>query len=193
MAFSFHVSMSASFLSLTRTQGHCGFKAHVTKTALTFPKAKAWLGLPWWRSGWESACQCRWQGIEPWSGKIPHAAEQLGPWATITEPALCNKRGRDSERPVHCDEEWPPLAATRESPHTETKTQHSHKKKKNILKIIFYIICIKMSIIQAGFIIIYPLLLHSFFLLVLKEVKIKMFLLVLKIPRALSTEPTVFG
>ena len=50
-----------------------------------------------------------------------------------------------------------------------------------------------MSIIQAGFIIIYPLLLHSFFLLVLKEVKIKMFLLVLKIPRALSTEPTVFG
>ena len=71
-------------------------------------------------------------GLEPWSGKIPHAAEQLGPWATITEPAhlepvLHNKRGRDSERPVHRDEEWPPLAATRESPCTETKTQHSHK------------------------------------------------------------------
>ena len=36
--------------------------------------------------------------FEPWSGKIPHAAEQLGPWATITEPArlepvLRNKRG----------------------------------------------------------------------------------------------------
>ena len=96
---------------------------------------RMWLklsGLPWWRSGWESACQCRGHGFEPWSGKIPHAAERLGPWATITEPArlepvLCNKRGRDSERPVHCDEEWPPLAATRESPHTETKTQHSHK------------------------------------------------------------------
>ena len=43
------------------------------------------------------------------------------------EPVLCNKRGRDSERPAHRDEEWPPLAATRESPHTETKTQHSHK------------------------------------------------------------------
>ena len=26
-----------------------------------------------------------------------------------------------------CDEEWPPLAAAGESPHTETKTQHSHK------------------------------------------------------------------
>ena len=26
-------------------------------------------------------------GFEPWSGKIPHAVEQLGPWATTTEPA----------------------------------------------------------------------------------------------------------
>ena len=60
-------------------------------------------GLPWWRSGWESACQCRGHGFEPWSGKIPHAVEQLGPLATITEPArlepvLRNKRGRNSER-----------------------------------------------------------------------------------------------
>ena len=90
------------------------------------------LGLPWWRSRWESACQCRGHGFEPWSGKIPHAAEQLGPWATTTEPAclepvLHNKRGRDSERPVHRDEEWPLLATTRESPRTETKTQHSQK------------------------------------------------------------------
>ena len=71
-------------------------------------------------------------GFEPWSGKIPHAVEQLGPSATTTEPArlermLRNKRGRDSERPTHRDEEWPPLAATRESPRTETKTQHSQK------------------------------------------------------------------
>ena len=42
--------------------------------------------------------------------------------------SLCSAtRGRDSERPAHRDEEWPPLAATRESPRTETKTQHSHK------------------------------------------------------------------
>ena len=89
-------------------------------------------GLPWWRSGWESACRCRGHGFEPWSGKIPHAAEQLGPCATTTEPArlepvLHNKRGRDGERPVHRDEERPPLATTRESPRTERKTQHSHK------------------------------------------------------------------
>ena len=80
----------------------------------------------------ESACQCRGHGFKPWSGKILHAAEQLGPWATTAEPArlepvLRNKGGRDSERPVHRDEEWPPLAATGESPRTETKTQHSHK------------------------------------------------------------------
>ena len=67
-------------------------------------KQKKLFGLPWWRSGWESACQCRGHGFEPWSGKIPHAMEQLGPWATITEPArlepmLRNKRGRDNERP----------------------------------------------------------------------------------------------
>ena len=36
-------------------------------------------------------------------------------------------RGRDSERPVHRDEEWPPLATAREGPRTETKTEHSHK------------------------------------------------------------------
>ena len=72
-------------------------------------------GLPWWRSGWESACQCRGHGFEPWSGRIPHATEQLSPWATTTEPVrlepvLHKKRVRDSERPTQRDEEWPPLA-----------------------------------------------------------------------------------
>ena len=42
--------------------------------------------------------------------------------------SLCSAtRGRDSERPAHRDEEWPLLAAARESPRTETKTQHSQK------------------------------------------------------------------
>ena len=103
-----------------------------TRIMLTKCLRKPSGGLPWWRGGWESACQCRGHGFESWSGKISHATEQLGPWATITEPArlepvLRNKRGRDVERPAHRDEEWSPLAATRESPRTETKTQHSHK------------------------------------------------------------------
>ena len=58
---------------------------------------------------------------------------RLGPWATAAEPAslepvLHNKRGHDSERPTHRDEEWPPLAAARGSPRTETKT-HTAKNK----------------------------------------------------------------
>ena len=41
--------------------------------------------------------------------------------------SLCSAtRGRDGERPAHRDEEWSPLATTREGPRTETKTQHSH-------------------------------------------------------------------
>ena len=31
------------------------------------------------------------------------------------QPGLRNKRGRDSERPVHHDEKWPPLATTRKA------------------------------------------------------------------------------
>ena len=95
-------------------------------------------GLPWWRSSWESACQCRGRGFEPCSGTIPHAVERLGPWATIAEPArlepvLRNKRGRDSERPAHRDEEWPLLATTRESPRAETKTHTAINKQKECI------------------------------------------------------------
>ena len=71
-------------------------------------------------------------GSSPGLGSIPRAAERLGPWATVTEPArlepvLRSGRGRDGERLAHRDEERPPLAATGESPRTETKTQHTHK------------------------------------------------------------------
>ena len=95
-----------------------------------FYNIKSNLGLLWCHSGWESVCQCRGHWFEPWSGKIPHAVEHLGPWTTTTEPARLepvphNKRGCDSERPAHREEEWPPLATTRESPRIETKTQHS--------------------------------------------------------------------
>ena len=45
-------------------------------------------GLPWWHSGWESACQCGEHGFDPWSGRIPHATEQLSPCTTTTEPVL---------------------------------------------------------------------------------------------------------
>ena len=97
-------------------------------------------------SGEESACQHRRQGFNPWSGKIPHALEQIIPCITIVEPVLqnpgattteprgCsywsqsaleivlhNKRSHRNEKPTHCNEEQPLVTATRE------KTQHSQK------------------------------------------------------------------
>ncbi|XP_059997592.1 RING finger protein 207 isoform X4 [Lagenorhynchus albirostris] len=38
--------------------------------------------------GVNGEAQARGHGFEPWSGKIPHATEQLSPCATTTEPAL---------------------------------------------------------------------------------------------------------
>ena len=56
----------------------------------------------------------------------PTCRGATGPVSQTTEPARLepvprNGRGRDSERPTHRDEERPPLATTRESPHTKTK------------------------------------------------------------------------
>ena len=45
-------------------------------------------GLPWWLSGKESICQCRRHGSAPWSGKTPHATEELSLCTTSTEPVL---------------------------------------------------------------------------------------------------------
>ena len=55
------------------------------------------LGIP---SGWESACQCRGHRFNPWSGKIPHATEQLSLWATIPEARLPRVCAPKQERPL---------------------------------------------------------------------------------------------
>ena len=48
-------------------------------------------GLPWWSSGKESILQCSGRGFKPcWGPKIPHAAGQLSPRATTTEPSCLN-------------------------------------------------------------------------------------------------------
>ena len=49
---------------------------------------KSSAGLPSWLSGKESACQCRGHRFDPWSGKIPHAVEQLHPCAKTIELVL---------------------------------------------------------------------------------------------------------
>ena len=43
------------------------------------------------------------------------------------EPVLRNKGSHRNEKPAHRNEEWPPLAATRESPRAATKTQRGQK------------------------------------------------------------------
>ena len=57
----------------------------------------AWLstnrkGLPWWHSGWDSACQCRRQGFKPWSRGL-HM-----PWSNqVCEPRLLSPRATATE------------------------------------------------------------------------------------------------
>ena len=68
------------------------------ETTQIFEVKNQYIGLPWWRGGWESACRCRGHGFEPWPWRVPHATEQLSPCAT-----------------------------TRESLRTATKTRHSQK------------------------------------------------------------------
>ena len=64
-----------------------------------------------------------------------HEPQLLSPRATTTEAHAPRARAPQQEKPPqweahHCDEEQPPLAATRESLHRATKTQHSHTHKK---------------------------------------------------------------
>ena len=91
-------------------------------------------GLPWWHSGWESTCQCRGHGLEPWSGKIQHVAEQLSPCATTTEPvhhnywSPCSTREAATMRSLHKATKSSPLSPQLETNrHAATKTQRSQK------------------------------------------------------------------
>ena len=73
-----------------------------------------------------ATCQCRGHGFSSWSGKIPQAVQQLSPRTTTAEstPQLLKPLCPRAHAP---QQEKPLLAATRESPHRATKTQHSQK------------------------------------------------------------------
>ena len=82
-------SFIGSFLFLDFLRSEPSFRQKGTfnsYTAFLVTKKEHW--LPWWCSGWESACQFRGHRFEPWSRKIPHAARQLSPCTTTTEPVL---------------------------------------------------------------------------------------------------------
>ena len=55
-------------------------------------------GFPWCLSVKESACRCGRRGFHPWSRKIPHATEQLSPYAAITV---------QGDHPVHSEGDQP--------------------------------------------------------------------------------------
>ena len=46
----------------------------------------------------ESTCQCKGHEFNPWSGKTPHAMEQLSPCATTSEPT--RPRIMQQEKPL---------------------------------------------------------------------------------------------
>ena len=66
--------------------------------------ANAFVGLPWWLRGKESACQHRRHGFDPWSGKIPHACITMrvchNYWVWALEPGSCNYRSLHVPEPV---------------------------------------------------------------------------------------------
>ena len=62
-----------------------------------------YLGIPWWPSGWGSACQRRAHGFDPCIWLIPHATEQQSPRATIAAPTRHNNRSPHALEPVLCN------------------------------------------------------------------------------------------
>ena len=100
-------------------------------------------GLCWWYSRWVSACQCRRHRFNPWSGKIPHAEEQLKPicytyWTHTREPMshsfwawVPGTCVLQQEKPLqweaHAWQRREAPAATREGPSAATKIACNQK------------------------------------------------------------------
>ena len=72
-------------------KSHCRMFSSIpvnsTSTVVTIKNVE---GLPWWLNGKESTCQCKRNGFDPSSGKIPYASEQLSQGAATTEPMCGN-------------------------------------------------------------------------------------------------------
>ena len=83
-AGSCQINVQMKMLGCSVEQLDLNFKSATNNFLLVY------LWLPWWYSEQEFTCQCRKHGFGPWSGKIPHAAEQLNPRATTVEPECVN-------------------------------------------------------------------------------------------------------
>ena len=96
-----------------------------------FPVKTEHPGLPQQSSGQESVYQCRGQGFNPWSGKIPHAegplSKLLTPCAASTEAhalRTCAMRvhGLQQEKPL---QGVAPACSNQKSPRAAVKILHS--------------------------------------------------------------------
>ena len=95
-------------------------------------------------SGKESACQCRGQSFNSWFRKIPHAVEQLSPWALTTESMLWSPGDATTEAPCSRNYSATREVTTKRNSHITTAEgptqQQKHctaKNKIQINKIIF--------------------------------------------------------
>ena len=88
------------------------------------------MGLSWWRSGEESACQCRGREFDPWWRKIPHATEQLSPCTTAAELACPRACALQQERPPP-QEAHPPRQRAALARRSWRKPAHSMKTQRN--------------------------------------------------------------
>ena len=98
------------------------------------------LGLPWWLSGKEFACQCRRHGFDPWTRKIPHAVKQLGLCTPAIEPvkSMCPTAHAMQQKPQQWNAWVPqwrgaPARCNQRNAHAATKTQCSQKQIKIFL------------------------------------------------------------
>ena len=58
------------------------------------------IGLLWRSRGREPACAHGRHRFDPWSGKIPLAKEELGPWATAAEARMPRAAALRQEEPL---------------------------------------------------------------------------------------------
>ena len=90
------------------------FKTQILKQK----ELRQFAGPPRCLSGKESVCQCKRIEFDPWSGKIPHAMEQLSPCATTIGPVLRNKWGPCKENPCTAMKSGPYSPQLEKSPHS---------------------------------------------------------------------------
>ena len=81
------VQVVCPLLEIIKQRAHLSFKYLDTVLMMKVLK-EITIGLTLWLSNKESICQCRRRGFNPWSGKIPHALEQLSAGASDVESVL---------------------------------------------------------------------------------------------------------